>query len=60
DYKKRYSVKPGLTGWAQVNYKASNTVPEAQKKLVYDLYYIENMSIFLDIKILIMTLRKIL
>ncbi len=55
---RRHNVKPGITGWAQVNgfRGATNTCGQMQKRIEYDLYYVDNWSIFLDIKILIMTL----
>jgi len=56
-YNCRYLVKPGLTGWAQINYKASVTTGEAQEKFEYDLYYIKNRSFWLDISIIIKTLQ---
>jgi exopolysaccharide biosynthesis polyprenyl glycosylphosphotransferase len=59
-YSKRMRVKPGLTGWAQVNQEFSESVREIRKKLEYDLYYIENMSIKLDIQIMLATIKIIL
>ncbi|HCD57498.1 MAG TPA: undecaprenyl-phosphate glucose phosphotransferase, partial [Halieaceae bacterium] len=56
-YMQRHRVKPGLTGWAQINgcRGATETLDKMQKRLEYDLYYIENWSIWLDIKILAKT-----
>jgi len=58
-YKLRYLVRPGITGWAQINYPASTSLQEAEEKFRYDLYYIKNRSFFLDIIILIKTFRTI-
>lgn len=54
-YAARHSVKPGITGWAQVRYKYGNTIDDAVHKLQYDLYYVKNHSLFLDILILFKT-----
>lgn len=54
-YKNRLLVAPGLTGWAQVNQEADETIEDVKKKLKYDLFYIENMSIFLDMQIILRT-----
>lgn len=56
-YSLRFSVKPGLTGWAQVIYKYGASEKDALEKLQYELYYIKNMSLFLDLKILLKTIR---
>ena len=58
-YSLRFSVKPGLTGWAQVNYCYGSSVDDALEKLRYDLYYIKNMSLFLDLRIFLKTVRLI-
>jgi lipopolysaccharide/colanic/teichoic acid biosynthesis glycosyltransferase len=55
----RHMVKPGLTGWAQVNYKYGASREDAVEKLQYDLYYIQEMSIWLDMVILLRTLGTI-
>lgn len=55
-YEIRHIIKPGLTGWAQINYKPSVSLEEAYEKLQYDVYYIENRSLFLDFLILIRTI----
>ena len=52
-YMHRFAVKPGITGWAQVNYPYGSTVEDAMEKLQYDLYYIKNLSVFLDLLILL-------
>ncbi len=59
-YDVRHSVKPGLTGWAQVRYTYAASVEDARKKLEFDLYYVKNHSLFLDLLILIETVRVIL
>ncbi|MCX9156915.1 TIGR03013 family PEP-CTERM/XrtA system glycosyltransferase [Niveibacterium sp. 24ML] len=56
----RHSVKPGLTGWAQVRYQYGSTVDDAVQKLQYDLYYVKNHSLFLDVLILAETVRVVL
>ena len=56
-YRYRYLVKPGFTGWAQINYKASASVKEAAEKYEYDLYYIKNRSFWTDIAIVLKTLQ---
>ncbi|MCX7965105.1 MAG: sugar transferase [Syntrophorhabdaceae bacterium] len=53
----RHTVKPGVTGWAQVNYPHGATVEDALEKLKYDLFYIKNLSPFLDFHILLRTIR---
>ena len=59
-YGERHSVKPGITGWAQVRHGYSSTVEESEVKLRYDLYYIKNMSFWLDLQIVLDTLKVIL
>ena len=59
-YSLRFSVKPGLTGWAQINHPYGASEKEALEKLQYELYYIKNMSIFLDLRILLKTIRIVL
>ncbi|MCG1036619.1 exopolysaccharide biosynthesis polyprenyl glycosylphosphotransferase [Polaribacter sargassicola] len=59
-YSIRNVVRPGLTGWAQVNYPYANTIEEQEIKLRYDLYYIKERSTFLDFKILIKTITTVL
>ncbi len=56
----RHSVKPGVTGWAQVKYEYGATVEDAAAKLQYDLYYVKNHSLFLDILVLIETVAVVL
>lgn len=59
-FQERLLVQPGITGWAQVNYPYGASVADARHKLEYDLYYAKNMSVFLDIFILLDTVRIIL
>ncbi|MFN0729521.1 exopolysaccharide biosynthesis polyprenyl glycosylphosphotransferase [Polaribacter gochangensis] len=59
-YAIRHIVRPGLTGWAQVNYPYANTIEEQETKLRYDLYYIKERSFFLNFKILIKTVSTVL
>ena len=59
-YETRHVVKPGLTGWAQVNYSYGESIDESLIKLQYDLYYIKHRSIFLDINIMFKTFSTIL
>lgn len=59
-YHLRHLVKPGLTGWAQINYRATSNPKDAMEKLHYDLYYVKNLSFALDLGILLKTLRKVL
>lgn len=59
-YGMRHTVKPGLTGWAQVCYPYGASVEDARNKLEYDLYYIKNMSILLDLRIILKTLGVVL
>ena len=56
-YEIRHIIKPGLTGWAQVNYKPSASLEEAYEKFQYDIYYIKNRSLILDFLILLKTIR---
>lgn len=58
-YDLRHLVKPGLTGWAQINYRASASLDEAKEKLRYDLYYVKNRSLFLDVAIMVKTIAYI-
>jgi lipopolysaccharide/colanic/teichoic acid biosynthesis glycosyltransferase len=53
-------VRPGITGWAQIQYKYGNSVEDARQKLQYDLFYIKNASIGLDVLILFQTVKTVL
>ncbi|WP_431282812.1 exopolysaccharide biosynthesis polyprenyl glycosylphosphotransferase [Humitalea sp. 24SJ18S-53] len=59
-YDDRACVRPGITGWAQVNYPYGASVEDARMKLAYDLYYVRNRSFFLDLLILVATVRVVL
>jgi exopolysaccharide biosynthesis polyprenyl glycosylphosphotransferase len=59
-YHQRAYVKPGLTGWAQVNYPYGASVEDAREKLAYDLYYVKHRTIWLDLVILLSTIRVVL
>ena len=59
-YNERHVVKPGITGWAQLNYPYGASLEDARHKLEYDLYYIKNYSLFLDLAILIQTARVVI
>ena len=59
-YAERHMVKPGITGWAQINYPYGASIEDARNKLEYDLYYAKNYTPFLDLLILIQTLRVVL
>jgi sugar transferase (PEP-CTERM system associated) len=59
-YMERLAVKPGITGWAQVRYEYGSTIEDAVEKLQYDLYYIKNLSLFLDLLIVLNTVQVVL
>ena len=59
-FAERHMVKPGITGWAQINYPYGASIADARQKLEYDLYYAKNYTPFLDLLILLQTLRVIL
>ena len=59
-YAERHMVKPGITGWAQINYPYGASVEDSRHKLEYDLYYAKNYTPFLDMLILLQTLRVVL
>jgi sugar transferase (PEP-CTERM system associated) len=59
-YAVRHSIKPGVTGWAQVRYQYGSTIEDSQEKLQYDLYYVKNHSLFLDFVILFETVGVVL
>lgn len=59
-YERRLNVKPGITGWAQVKHKYDESLTDVQEKLRYDLFYLENMSIALDVKIILSTVGIII
>lgn len=59
-YAERHMVKPGITGWAQINYPYGASVEDARAKLEYDLYYAKNYTPFLDLLIILQTVRVVL
>jgi lipopolysaccharide/colanic/teichoic acid biosynthesis glycosyltransferase len=59
-FSERLKVNPGITGWAQVNYPYSASIEDARKKLFYDLYYIRNRNMVLDLIILFFTVRVVI
>jgi lipopolysaccharide/colanic/teichoic acid biosynthesis glycosyltransferase len=58
-YRLRHVIRPGLSGWAQVNYPYGASVEDAANKLSYDLYYLRNFSFWLDLLILVKTMRLV-
>lgn len=58
-YHLRHLVKPGITGWAQVNFRATNSPEDSLEKLRYDLFYVKNMSLALDLSILLKTFKRV-
>jgi lipopolysaccharide/colanic/teichoic acid biosynthesis glycosyltransferase len=59
-YVERFSVKPGITGWAQIMYPYGASEEDALEKLKYDLYYIKNMSLLLDLLVVFHTAKIVL
>ena len=59
-YAQRFNVKPGITGWAQISYEYGATVEDAVEKLNYELFYIKNMSLFMDIITILRTVKTVL
>lgn len=59
-YHERHRMKPGVTGWAQLRYQYGSTSEDARRKLEYDLYYVKNASLFLDLNILLQTVEVVL
>ena len=57
---RRIKMKPGITGWAQVKHKYDSSIEDVKQKVIYDLYYFENMSLNLDLKILLRTFLVVL
>ena len=58
-YGQRHIIRPGLTGWAQVRYSYGASAEDAMQKLQYDLYYIKNMSVALDMLIILRTIKTV-
>jgi sugar transferase (PEP-CTERM system associated) len=59
-YNNRHYVKPGVTGWAQLNYPYGASVTDAKHKLEFDLYYVKNQSLFLDFLVLLQTVEVVI
>jgi lipopolysaccharide/colanic/teichoic acid biosynthesis glycosyltransferase len=59
-YDERHSVRPGVTGWAQVEYEYGGSLEGALRKLEYDLFYLKNMSVLFDFAIILRTIRIVL
>ncbi len=59
-YRERHRMRPGLTGWAQISYQYGDSAEDAFRKLEYDLYYVKNYSIFLDLLIILHTIQVVL
>jgi lipopolysaccharide/colanic/teichoic acid biosynthesis glycosyltransferase len=59
-YNQRTDVLPGITGWAQVNYRYGASVEDARVKLSYDLHYLRHRSLLLDLRILVATVRVVM
>ena len=59
-YRERQNVPPGLSGWAQVQYPYTDNIEDSAKKLEYDLFYIKNLSLGLDLQVFLRTLRIVL
>ena len=59
-YDQRFSVKPGVTGWAQIKYRYGASKEDASEKLKYDLYYIKNLSPLYDLLIIFETIKVVL
>jgi lipopolysaccharide/colanic/teichoic acid biosynthesis glycosyltransferase len=59
-YSKRHTLKPGITGWAQVRYPYGSSLEDSLEKLKYDLYYIKNYSFHLDFFIILETIKVVL
>lgn len=59
-YNQRHLVKPGVTGWAQVNYRYGYSTDDSLEKLQFDLYYVKNQNVWLDIRILLRTFKTII
>lgn len=59
-YHLRHYVRPGITGWAQVHYGYAASIEDAYEKLQFDLYYLKNMSVLVDLKVLLKTFKRIL
>ncbi len=59
-YRERFSVKPGVTGWAQIKYPYGASEEDALEKLKYELYYVKNMSLVIDLMVFFHTIKIVL
>jgi exopolysaccharide biosynthesis polyprenyl glycosylphosphotransferase len=59
-YLRRLKMKPGVTGWAQIKHKYDSSIEDVKQKVMYDLYYFENMSLLLDLKIIVRTILVVI
>jgi lipopolysaccharide/colanic/teichoic acid biosynthesis glycosyltransferase len=59
-YHERHTIRPGLTGWAQIKYQYGSSVKDAKIKLEFDLFYIKHLSLFLDMVIVLQTVQVVL
>jgi len=59
-YNLRHTVRPGLTGWAQINYPYGDSLEDGKEKLQYDLYYVKHFSWYLDVLIIFLTIKEVL
>lgn len=59
-YRQRHYVKPGITGWAQINHKYGDTIEDTETKLEYDLYYIKRKSVVFDFYVMFQTVKVML
>jgi lipopolysaccharide/colanic/teichoic acid biosynthesis glycosyltransferase len=59
-YDERTRILPGITGWAQINYSYGASIEDGREKLAYDLYYLRNRSLWLDLLILVATARVVM
>ena len=59
-YRERENIPPGLTGWAQIRYPYGASIEDSRAKLEYDLYYLQNLSVALDLRIILRTLRIVI
>ena len=57
-YELRYVLRPGITGWAQINYRYGSSIEDAYQKLQYEIYYLKHRSLLLDISIVVKTIKK--
>ena len=59
-YSLRHAVRPGITGWAQINYRYGASMEDSLIKLQYDLFYVKNLCLMLDLQIFLKTIRVVL